>query len=238
MTLAPFRAFIFDCDGVLVNSETLGLRSLQQALHEVGVERSLDSLARFSGRSHAETLAELEAESEVPLFAKGIAERMDECYIRLTELEGLQPCAGIPRLLLQLSACGIPFTLASSGPRRKVLFSLRAAGLALAFPRFVCGDDVARAKPAPDLYLSAATLLSVPPSACLAVEDAPNGVRAARAAGMQVVAVTNNFAASALAEADLILDSLLYLPLDFVRQDRSWLEGFPDWKELPFRRVR
>ena len=201
--LAPFRAVIFDCDGVLVDSEPIGLRSLQQALREVGVERSLDSLTRFSGRSHGDTLAELEAECGVPLVARGVERRMHECYARLAKSLGLQPCPGVPQLL----------TLASSGPRTKVLFSLQTAGLASAFPRFVCGDDVARAKPAPDLYLAAAALVGVPPEDCLAVEDAPDGVRAACAAGMQVVAVTTNFAASALGEADLVLESLSLLPL-------------------------
>jgi HAD superfamily hydrolase (TIGR01509 family) len=224
MKLAPFRAVIFDCDGVLVDSEMHGLRSLQQALQEAGVLRSLSSLARFSGRSHNETLAELEAESGVPLLAREVERRMDEYYTRLVKSEGLHPCPGVPRLLLHLVACQIPFTLASSGPRRKVLFSLQTAGLASAFPRFVCGDDVARAKPAPDLYLAAAALIRVPPADCLAVEDAPNGVRAACAASMQVVAVTTNFAASALAEADLILDSLSFFPLDFDDKHASWLD--------------
>lgn len=209
------RAVIFDCDGVLVDSERLGLRSLQQALREAGVERSLDDLARFSGRSHGETVAELEAESGVPLGAGGVARRMDDCYIRLVTEEGLDPCPGVPDLLSRLSASQIPFTLASSGPRRKVRFSLQSSGLMHAFPRFVCGDDVARAKPEPDLYLSAARLLAVEPGTCLAIEDAPNGIRAARAAGMEVVAVTTSFKAAELRDADLIVDSLVDLPRYF-----------------------
>jgi HAD superfamily hydrolase (TIGR01509 family) len=224
MKLVPFRAVIFDCDGVLVDSEMLGLRSLQEALQEVGVERPLSSLARFSGRSHSETLAELEAESGVPLLARQVERRMDECYARLAKSEGLHPCPGVPRLILHLAACQIPFTLASSGPRAKVLFSLQTVGLASAFPRFVCRDDVAQAKPAPDLYLAAAALIGVPPADCVAVEDAPNGVRAARDAGMQVVAVTTNFAASVLADADLILDSLSLFPLDFEGKQASLLD--------------
>ena len=218
--LAPFRAVIFDCDGVLVDSEALGLRSLQQALNEVGVERSPGSLARFSGRSHGETLAELEAESGVALLASAVAKRMDECYVRLIGADGLRPCPGIPQLLSWLSACQIPFTLASSGPRRKVLFSLQSAGLASAFPHFLCGDDVARAKPAPDLYLAAAALVGADPTECLAIEDAPNGVRSARAAGMQVIGVTTSFGASSLAEANLIVDSLSLLPHYFADSPR------------------
>lgn len=210
--LGECRAVIFDCDGVLVDSERLGLRSLQQALREAGVERSLDYLARFSGRSHGETLAELEADSGVSLTASGVASRMDDCYIRLVTEEGLEPCPGIPELLSWLSASRIPFTLASSGPRRKVRFSLERSGLTHAFPRFVCGDDVTRAKPEPDVYLSAARLLAVEPGICLAIEDAPSGIRAARAAGMEVVAVSTSFEAAELREADLVLDSLLDLP--------------------------
>jgi HAD superfamily hydrolase (TIGR01509 family) len=213
--LAPFRAVIFDCDGVLVDSEPLGLRSLQQVLHEVGVERSLDSLARYSGRSHGETLAELEAESGVALLESAVSKQMDERYIRLVEAEGLHPCPGIPQLLSWLSAHEIPFTLASSGPRRKVLFSLQSTGLETAFPYFLCGDDVVRAKPAPDLYLAAAVLVGVDPTECVAIEDAPSGVRSARAAGMQVIGVTTSFGVSALAEADLIVESLSFLPQYF-----------------------
>lgn len=220
MKLASFRAVIFDCDGVLVDSEPLGMRSLQQALHEAGVERSLDSLTRFSGRSHGETLAELEAESGLPLLASGLAKRMDECYMDIVGAEGLRLCPGVAQLLSILTAWKIPFTLASSGPRRKVLFSLQSAGLASAFPHFLCGDDVARAKPAPDLYLAAAALVGADPTECLAIEDAPNGVRSACAAGMQVVGVTTSFAASALAEANLIVDSLSLLPHYFADSPR------------------
>lgn len=208
MQLGPFRAVIFDCDGVLVDSERLGLRSLQQALRENGVERSLDSLARYSGRSHRETLEELERESGVRLSANGVARHMDECYIELVEAEGLQACTGVRRQLLELATNKIPFTLASSGPRSKVLFSLQRAGLASEFPKFVCAEDVARAKPAPDLYLAAALLVGVPPGDCLAVEDAPNGIWAAKAAGMHVLAVTTTFPARELESADLVLESL------------------------------
>ncbi len=210
--LGKFGAVIFDCDGVLVESERLGLRSLQQALRDAGVERSLEYLARFSGRSHGETLAELEAGSGVSLTASGAAQRMDDHYIRLATTEGLEPCPGISEMLSWLTTRRIPFTLASSGPRRKVRFSLQCSGLLQLFPRFVCGDDVARAKPEPDVYLSAAQLLAVEPGTCLAIEDAPNGVRAARAAGMKVVAVTTSFTATELQDSDLVVDSLTDLP--------------------------
>lgn len=213
MKLAPFRAVIFDCDGVLVESEMLGLRSLQQALREAGIERSLDELTRFSGRSHHETLSELSAESGVALGEVKVTARMDALYMEIVEREGLPTCKGIPELLQELSSRGIPFTLASSGPRSKVTFSLKNGGLSAAFQNFVCGDDVKRAKPEPDIYLAAAALLGVPPAECLAIEDAPNGVRAAVAAGMQVLGVATTFPANALVEAHLVLPSVAELAL-------------------------
>lgn len=207
MKLAPFKAIIFDCDGVLVDSEILGLRSLRQAIQEAGVECSLESLTRFSGRSHAETLAILERESGVALDSSGIATRMDECYRCFVETEGLETCAGIRELLSALSELRMPFTLASSGPRAKVCFSLASARLTSLFPSYICGDDVARAKPAPDIYLAAATLIGMEPTDCLAVEDSPNGLRAALSAGMQVAAITTTFASKDLADATIVIDS-------------------------------
>jgi beta-phosphoglucomutase-like phosphatase (HAD superfamily) len=188
---------------------------LNSLMHEAGVERSIASLKYFSGRSHTETLAELEAEVGVPLLTHQVERRMDECYTRLVQAEGLRPCHGVPLLLLQLTACQIPSTLASSGRRKRVQFSVHHAGLAPAFPHFVCADDVSCAKPAPDLYLAAAAIIGVPPRECLAVEDAPNRVRA----GMQVVAVTTSFPASALT-----VDSLSLFPLDIDNRPASWLE--------------
>ena len=161
MNLTPFRAVIFDCDGVLVNSESLGLRAMQQALKESGVELPIDALSRFSGRSYGDSLAELEAESGLALINSGVAQRTDECYVELVETEGLSRCHGVSQLLEWLSVRDIPFTLASSGPRSKVLVSLKCTDLASVFPNFICADDVARAKPAPDPYLAAAALLGI-----------------------------------------------------------------------------
>jgi len=205
---SPVRAVIFDCDGVLVESEVLGLRALQMALRDAGLELPMESLTRFSGRSHHETLAELEQESGVSLLGSNLDERLQLHYMGLVRSSGLRPCPGIPEFIAALKQKNIPFTLASSGPRQKVLLSLRSVGLEPEFPDFISGDDVSRAKPAPDPFLAAAAILHINPSGCLAIEDSPNGIRSARAAGMQVVAVTNTYEREMLAEADLIVDDI------------------------------
>ena len=206
-------AVIFDCDGVLVESEMLGLQSLQMALDDTGLALPLTSLTRFSGRSHHETLRELEQESGIPLLGRDLDERMHDHYVGLVRSRGLNLCPGISEFIGELKRKSIPFTLASSGPRRKVAFSLRSVRLDSEFPRFICGDDVSRAKPAPDPYLAAAALLQINAGHCLAIEDAPNGIRSARAAGMMVVAVKNTFQEDVLAEADLIVDDVRQIPL-------------------------
>jgi len=206
--LSQVRAVVFDCDGVLVESEMLGLRSLHMALRDAGLEMPMESLTRFSGRSHHETLIELEQESGVSLLGRNLDERMQLHYMGLIRSNGLRPCPGIPEFIAALKQKYIPFTLASSGPRRKVLLSLRSSGLEPDFPDFISGDDVSRAKPAPDPYLAAAAILDINPSDCLAIEDSPNGIRSARAAGMRVIAVTNTYKREMLAEADVVIDRI------------------------------
>jgi HAD superfamily hydrolase (TIGR01509 family) len=150
-------------------------------------------------------------ESGVTLLGRNLDERLQLHYMNLVRSSGLRPCPGIPEFILALKQKSIPFTLASSGPRRKVLLSLRSAGLESEFPDFISGDDISRAKPAPDPYLAAAAISKTAPAECLAIEDAPSGIRSARAAGMQVIAVTNTYKREMLAEADLIVDDIQQL---------------------------
>jgi beta-phosphoglucomutase-like phosphatase (HAD superfamily) len=89
-----------------------------------------------------------------------------------------------------------------------VAFSLEALGLGGVFDAVVTGDDVGQSKPDPEIYLAAARRLALDPAACVAIEDAPNGVQAARRAGMRCIAVTNSVARPALQGADLVVASL------------------------------
>ncbi|WP_425459681.1 HAD-IA family hydrolase [Hankyongella ginsenosidimutans] len=104
----------------------------------------------------------------------------------------LEPIAGIPQLLAMLQAEGRPLAVASNSRLNGVRRSLRITGLTQFFgDRIATADQVAQPKPAPDVYLMAAGLLEAEPASCLAIEDSPTGVRAARAAGMTVIAFTD-----------------------------------------------
>jgi len=114
----------------------------------------------------------------------------------------LRPMAGAVRLLDLLAEHGVPVAVATSAPRENVGHTLGELGFAGRFRVIVRSDEVLRGKPAPDVYLAAARLVGVRPADCLAFEDAPVGVAAARAAGMPCVAITSTFSPETFARWD------------------------------------
>jgi HAD superfamily hydrolase (TIGR01509 family) len=119
-----------------------------------------------------------------------------------------EPLPGVRSLISELKRLGVPIAVASASLRAWVDATLRGLGLEDAFDATVSASEVASAKPAPDLYLTAAARLGVPPQRCLAIEDTLAGVRSAKAAGMFAVQLrAASTALPPLAEADLVLDS-------------------------------
>ncbi len=202
---------IFDCDGVLVDSERISHIVLQQMLAEHGVHIGFDeAVARFMGTSMPHTLAVVQQLTGVPpeAFLPAFRARTYEAFT-----SQLEPVAGIVALLDSLAT---PYCVASNGPREKMELTLGRTGL---LGRFVPGrlfsaDDVVNPKPAPDLFLHAAASLAVPPEACVVVEDTPTGVRAARAAGMRALGYAAMTPAARLHEAGAhaVFDSMSTLP--------------------------
>lgn len=175
---------IFDCDGVLVDSEIISCREYAAVLTEHGYPISADQVCeRFLGRSSPDTRAEVEAELGHPLpaaFAKTLQHRLQAIFTaQLTAVPHVG--AGLDAL----DARSRPFCVASSGSHDKIGHSLRLVGLHHRFAdRIFSASDVARGKPAPDLFWHAARCLQVEPQSCVVVEDSVSGIRAARAAGM------------------------------------------------------
>ena len=187
-TRAAPEAVIFDCDGTLVDSETLGNEVLAECLREHGLELSArECERRFRGRKLADTLLELEAQlgrslpgSFVPTFRA----RMEQSF-----RSSLRPVEGAEELLSRLE---LPFCVASSGPRAKIVLSLRLTGLARFFEGRDCifsSYELGSWKPDPGLFLHAASVLGVEPERTLVIEDSLHGLLAGRAAGMSVLAL-------------------------------------------------
>ena len=182
-----FDLVIFDCDGVLVDSERISVRLERVALAELGWEMSEEELVeRFLGRTHAHMVAEVQARLGRPLPP----EMQQDWALRhraVFEVE-LQPVDGVVEAL---DALTIPTCVASSGTHARMRFTLGVTGLWERFAgRIFSADDVGEGKPSPKLFLHAAAAMGVAPERCAVIEDSAAGLQAAHAAGMAAFAYT------------------------------------------------
>lgn len=183
MGALPFDLIVFDCDGVLIDSEMLSCGCLRALLCEHGYQVDLQGVfERFLGRSFSVVEEQYRAALGRPLdagFAAAFRSRLKERFT-----QDLRPMLGVEAVLARLAT---PFCVASSSDRERLSFSLELSDLASYFgERVYSSDCVARGKPAPDLFLYAAARMGGAPSRTLVIEDSVNGVRAGKAAGMMV----------------------------------------------------
>jgi len=182
-------AVIFDLDGVIVDSEQLWNGAKQELVRETGGRWREEAPRRMMGMSSREWAAYLRDELGVPMdvdaISREVVRRMEDGYRRALPL-----LPGAERAVRALAGRW-PLGLASSANREVIDLVLELAGFGDAFRGTVSSEEVERGKPAPDVYLESARRLGVAPAACVAVEDSSNGLRAAHAAGMTVIAVPN-----------------------------------------------
>jgi HAD superfamily hydrolase (TIGR01509 family) len=202
------HAVIFDMDGLLIDSEPLAKEAWQAAACLYGGEITTALFDRMLGLRQVECAELVCAELGLSVAAPALCRQRNDLF--LDGLHGrLKLMEGAGELLEELHARGVRRALATSGERRYVNVVVKELHLERAFDVRAVAEDVAHGKPAPDVYLLAARHLSVPPSECLVLEDAPNGIKAAKAAGMSCVAVPNAFTrALDLSSADACLPSL------------------------------
>ena len=182
-------AVLFDMDELMFDTETLAFRAWSRALAEHGLEMRTSDYSRLIGRNMADArLILLDAYGpDTPVDA------LDAARFRYSSAEvaerGVPLKPGLVALLDALDALGIPRAMATSTGRERATALLERAGLAGRFHAIVCGDDITRGKPAPDIFLVAARRLDAPATSCLVLEDSEPGVRAAHAARMKTVLV-------------------------------------------------
>jgi HAD superfamily hydrolase (TIGR01509 family) len=186
---------IFDCDGVLVDSEPLANRVFADQLAKAGLAMPVEEvMRRFVGKTKAGCI-ELAQEILGRDLPASFGADWDEALFAALRAE-LKPVEGIAALLAELE---LPFCVATNSSRERLHLALETTGLAPFFEgRAFSAAEVARPKPAPDLFLHAARTLGAAPSRCVVIEDTPTGARSARAAGMAVL----GFAAAPHADAD------------------------------------
>lgn len=204
-----FQAVVFDMDGLLIDSEPVQVEAWEAflATHDRALTRQL--LHRMYGLRIWDTARLLIDELALGMTVDEVVQERDDLFFQL--LPGrLLPMPGAGETVRGLRQLGYRLALATSGHRRYVDVVLRELDLTGSFEAEVTGDMVERGKPAPDIYLAVARRLDLPPGACLALEDAPNGVISAKDAGMACLAIPNQMTAGidGFARADAILPSL------------------------------
>ncbi|MFZ2448569.1 MAG: HAD family phosphatase [Syntrophobacteraceae bacterium] len=230
---APLEAVIFDCDGILVDTEPLHYRAFQKVLVPLGLghdfEHYMDRFIGFDDRDaflHAfrEGGRELDPETlEIMIEAKGnVLQKLIE--------QGVPTFPGVVELVRDIEAHGLPMAVASGALGHEVRAFIKSLGLSGAFCAVVAADDVKKSKPDPETYVLALRRLreargwaALDPASCVAIEDTPAGIHSARAAGLFVIGVTNSFPASDLRDADHVVASLA--GLDFSQLTRLLERG-------------
>ncbi len=206
-------AILFDLDGVLADSREVVERQwrLWAVRHGIDAARLLPTI---HGRRAVETIAQFAPHLDAAAEERDLAAR------EAADFDGVREILGAQALVASLPSNA--WAVATSGAR--LIASARLQHVGIAPPAvMVTADDVARGKPAPDPYRLAAQGLGVDPARCLVIEDAPVGVRAARAAGARVVAVQTSHVAAELCEADAVVERLTDISVAVVEGDAGRL---------------
>lgn len=207
-------AVIFDMDGVLTDSEPIINAAAVAMFQELGVTVRSDDFLPFVGAGEDRYIGGVAELHGVAIDLPAAKRRTYELYLGMVPSR-LAAFPGAVELVRACRAHSLRVAVASSADLVKVAANLHQIGLPIEFwDAVVSGEQVARKKPAPDIFLAAAQALGLAPGACVVVEDALNGVEAARAAHMRCVAVAQTFPAARLRAADLVRDSIAQVRLE------------------------
>ncbi len=213
--LAP-QAVIFDCDGILVDTEPLHYSAFQKVLVPLGLGHDYARyMERFIGFDDRDAFIHAFEDAGIELAAATLERLIAAKSTALRELvrQGVPSFPGVVELISELMDRGIPMAVASGALRHEVEAFISSLGLQKAFRAIVSADEVKKSKPDPETYLLAIERLRqleviLDPMNCIAVEDTPAGIRSAKSAKLLVVAVTNSFSETELCEADKVVSSL------------------------------
>ena len=181
-----FEAYLFDCDGTIVDSMPLHYRAWKKALGEWGCEFSERLFYDWGGLPVAEVISTLNRQQGLQMPVDKVEHRKESLYYEL-----LPQLQAVPEVLEQIEARQgqIPFGVVSGSRRESVVASLTVVNLLNRFQTLVCAGEYQKSKPDPEAFLMAAEHLQVKPEACLVFEDTEMGIQAARAGGMSWVKV-------------------------------------------------
>lgn len=229
---ALLDAIIFDFDGVVVDSEPIHFECFRKVLQSVGVELTREAYyEKYVGFDDHDCFVAAMRDNGAPADEPQIAALIATKTTIVREVFGtsVRALPGAAELIRSVVEADVPLGICSGGIREEIELAARAVGVLESFMTIVASQDVARGKPDPQGYLLALSRLSrlagrsMLAERCVVIEDAPAGIRAARDAGMKVLAVTNSFGAEALGAADRVatsLEDVTFASLEELLEDR------------------
>lgn len=202
------RPICFDLDGVIINSEPTHMESFKRTLASRNIALTdEDYAAYFAGKTDEQGFADFLTAKSISLHElPELLIDKTQTYLQLTT--SIDYCSDATILIRDLTDHGTPMAVVTGSNKAETVAALEAASLSNVFSTIVCSEDILRGKPHPESYLLAAERLGVAAHDCIAIEDSPSGCKAAKAAGMTCIAVTNTHRAAELWDADRITDQL------------------------------
>lgn len=211
------NTFIFDMDGVIVDSEYTYFKSKTDILHEAGHDVPVSYQYQFMGTTSDFMWQIMKEEFNLPQTVEEYGKEMNRRRDEIIQKDGVQPIANVRDLIKRLSEAGFKLGVASASRKEEIIRNLKELGLDSYFTQAVSAEEVEHSKPEPDVFLHTAELLGSKPSDCIVIEDTKNGTRAAKAAEMYCVGFANpNYPAQDLSCADEIIK-------DFREINENWL---------------
>ena len=221
--MCKLYGLIFDVDGVIADTEAvnarvsikvfadlLGVEGVVRKDFEAGLGRGAEEYVKAGAKVHGLELTEEQI--------KKTTQVRQEYFLKILSQEPLPPFPGVLELMDKaMKEKNFRLAIATSGTLEKSRAVLEAAKVPYRKMVYINGDHVKNKKPDPELFLLAAERMGIEPADCVVIEDAPNGVQAAKAAGAKCIAVTNSTNAEKLCEADLVCDSLEKINLDVIK---------------------
>ena len=210
------KAVIFDMDGVIINSEPLHFEIEGELLEDLGGKFDKKAHEAFVGTTDYNIWKKYKEEFNLEPSVEEIVEMKKERFLeRIGEVELTE---NFMAFMLTLHNEGYPMAIASSNNRKVVDAVVNRFGLSKYMKFIISGEEVRKGKPNPEIFLTAAKKMGVEPEACLVIEDAENGVKAAKAAGMKCIGLKNmDSGKQDLSQADLVINNFNELNLDIIR---------------------
>ncbi|MBA7692390.1 Fructose-1-phosphate phosphatase YqaB [subsurface metagenome] len=220
--MSKLYGLIFDVDGVIADTEAInarasikvfedlfGIKGVKRQDFEAGLGRGAEEYVKAAARVHGLELTEEQVEKATQL--------RQEYFLNVLSEEPLPPFPGVLELMDKaMQREDFRVAIATSGTLEKSRAVLKSANIPFERMIYITGSDVKNKKPNPELFLLAAERMGVESANCVVIEDAPNGVQAAKAAGAKCIAVTNSTNAANLSQADLVCDSLEQIDLQII----------------------